>query len=562
VKRIYNAGVEQTADAVFYDLAEKSPNLIIILNSNFTLNYCNAKCFEHIAAAVLPAEADKHPLKFILGLNGAQEEEVVSALKEKGEWGGELKTVALRNIEWMSISAYRYAGLWCFTVVDNTDKRAFEASMKLRLNYDRITSLPNVNLLYERLGSENFSFERGKLGLVNITVNSVNYMEGIFGARFINQLLKVIANTLLSMSPSKNSLFYTAAGEFVFIIERDSTEKIYKFARAALSNIIASYTINRTHVHVGANAGVSVYPDDTEDVNYLLPHSRAAFKSVKNIWGGEVVSFSKSVMNELTRRLTVNQLLHSAIDNNEFSLVFQPKYDTYTKLVVGAEVLIRWTSLQIGSISPMEFIPVAEEFGHAAAITNWVFRQTCRYAKAWKDEGIADIAFAVNVPALQLYDLSFVSELKKVADEEGFPLAGIDVELTETILVDNASLAAVTLKNIQNNNMRIAIDDFGTGYSSLSYLAELPIDYLKIDRSFIMKTPEDEKSRGIVSTIILMGKNLGLKIIAEGVETPEQYEFLKNLGCDQIQGFLFSKPLSPSEFVKLMLREKHEINAS
>jgi EAL domain-containing protein (putative c-di-GMP-specific phosphodiesterase class I)/GGDEF domain-containing protein len=561
VKRIYNAGEEQTADGVFRDLAEKSPNLIAVLNSDFTLNYCNAKCFEHMAVAVLSDEADKRPLKFILGFDDAQEEEVVSALKEKGEWRGELKTVALRNIEWGYINAYRYADLWCFTVTDNTEKRAFEENMKQRLNYDRITALPNVNLLYERLGGENFSFERGKLGLVNITINSVNYMEGIFGARFINQLLKVIANTLLSVSPSKNSLFYTATGEFVFIIERDSAEKIHKFAEAALSKIAASYTINRTHVHVGANAGISVYPDDTGDVNYLLSHTRAAFKSVKNIWGGEVVSFSKSIMNELTRRLTVNQLLHSAIDNNEFFLVFQPKYDTYTKLVVGAEVLIRWSSPQLGNISPAEFIPVAEEFGHAAAITNWVFRQTCRYAKAWRDEGIADIAFAVNVPALQLYDLSFVSGLKQVADEEGFPLAGIDVELTETILVDNASVAAVTLKNIQKNNMRIAIDDFGTGYSSLSYLAELPIDYLKIDRSFIIKTPEDEKSRGIVSTIILMGKNLGLKIIAEGVETPEQYEFLKNLGCDQIQGFLFSKPLLPNEFVKLMLREKHEVDA-
>jgi EAL domain-containing protein (putative c-di-GMP-specific phosphodiesterase class I)/GGDEF domain-containing protein len=428
--------------------------------------------------------------------------------------------------------------------------------MKHRLNFDRITGLPNINFLYERLSAP-FSVVR-KFGLVNITLNNISYLEGVFGARFSNQLLKVIANSLIGISPSKDALFHTAGGEFVFLIERDSTEEINKFASLALSTAMRSYRINRINIHAGANAGVSVYPDNTEDAGYLLSQSRAAIRSTKNSWGGEVINFTQPIMESLTRKIVINQLLHSAIINNEFSLVFQPKYDTLTSRIAGAEVLIRWTTPQLGAVSPAEFISVAEEFGHMASITNWVFRKTCRHAKVWQDKGLTNIAFAVNVPALQLYDLSFVADLKNAADEEGFPLEKIDVELTETMLVENAALASVALENMQRHNMRIAIDDFGTGYSSLSYLAHLPIDYLKIDRSFILNTPQDEKSKGIVSTIISMGKSLGLKVIAEGVETEEQYEFLKFLGCDQIQGYYFSKPLPPEEFSNLLLKEKEE----
>ncbi|MDR2104721.1 MAG: EAL domain-containing protein [Deferribacteraceae bacterium] len=545
-------------DPAFFDLAQRSPNMIMILNSDYSLNYCNPRCLEHIASIAVSDR--EHPLESVFGLTREQADIVINSLKENNEWRGELKTTILGNVEWADIEAFSLNdGRICLTRIDNTELRLREESIKHRLNYDRITALPNINALYERLNTP-FSLSRLKFGLVNVTLNNISYLEGVFGTRFTNQLLKVIANSLLALSPSKDSLFYAALGEFVFLLERDSTEDIDKFASIALSTTMCSYRINRVNIHVGANAGVSVFPDNTGDISYLLSQSRAALKSIKSSWGGEVVNFTQPIMEGITRKLTINQLLHSAISNNEFSLVFQPKYDTLTSRIVGAEVLIRWSSPQLGSVSPIEFIAVAEEFGHVSAITSWVFRETCRYARVWRDEGLTNIAFAVNVPALQLYDLSFVSELKSSADEEGFPLEKIDVELTETMLVENAALASMALEKMQHHNMRIAIDDFGTGYSSLSYLTQLPIDYLKIDRSFILNTPHDEKSKEIVSTIILMGKSLGLKLIAEGVETEEQYNFLKGLGCDQIQGYFFSKPLPPKEFEELLLREKEAVS--
>jgi EAL domain-containing protein (putative c-di-GMP-specific phosphodiesterase class I)/GGDEF domain-containing protein len=534
--------------------------MVMILNSDFSLDYCNHTCFEHIAAINLSDKDRLSPLKNILGFTQEQVDEITSILNEKNEWQGEVKTHVLGSSEWGNIHIYRFTdGRWCLICLDITEYRFREENMKRRLNFDRVTGLPNINLLYERL-NENLSLSRGKFGLINITLNSISYMEGIFGTRFTNQLLKVIANSLLSISPTKESLFYTAAGEFVFLIERDSVEEINKFASMALLNTMRSYRINRVNTHIGANAGISIYPDNTEDIGFLLSQSRAALKSIKSTWGGEAINFSQPIMENLTRKLTINQLLHYAISNNEFHLVFQPKYDTVSKLIVGAEVLIRWNSPQLGFVSPTEFIAVAEEFGHVAAITNWVFRETCRHAKVWLDAGLTNIAFAVNVPALQLYDLSFVAGLKDAADEEGFPLEKIDIELTETMLVENASLASMALEKMQRHNMRIAIDDFGTGYSSLSYLTQLPIDYLKIDRSFILNTPEDERSKGIVSTIVLMGKSLGLKVIAEGVETEQQYEFLRNLGCDQIQGYFFSKPLTPDDFTRLLHKERQNIS--
>jgi EAL domain-containing protein (putative c-di-GMP-specific phosphodiesterase class I) len=297
---------------------------------------------------------------------------------------------------------------------------------------------------------------------------------------------------------------------------------------------------------------VSIYPDDGLDAETLVKNADTAMYQAKEN-GRQSYQFFKPAMNvRAVERQSIEEGLRSAVERGELALHYQPKIDLKTGAIVGAEALIRWTHPTRGSISPGQFIPVAEACGLILPISTWVLRKACLQARAWSDAGLPVTTMAVNVSALEFREENFLRGLFAVLSETGMDPKALELELTESVLMKRADAAASVLQALREKGVRIAIDDFGTGYSSLSYLRKFPVDALKIDQSFVRQISAGGDDKTIVTAVIGMARNLKLRVIAEGVETLEELDFLRNNQCDEAQGYYFSRPVPPEQFATLL----------
>jgi EAL domain-containing protein (putative c-di-GMP-specific phosphodiesterase class I) len=304
---------------------------------------------------------------------------------------------------------------------------------------------------------------------------------------------------------------------------------------------------------VSASIGISTFPDDGADAETLLKNADIAMYRAKDL-GRNNYQFYSAQMNKHTfERLAMESSLRRAVERNEFLLHYQPKLDLRTGAIAGVEALVRWQHPDWGMVSPAQFIPLAEETGLIVQIGEWVLRTACEQSRKWREEGIPALRIAVNLSARQFAQKTLLRDVGRIIAESGLTPESLELEITESLVMHNPEQATQTLEELKAMGISLSIDDFGTGYSSLSYLKRFPLDCVKIDRSFIKDIPVDADDMAITKGVIALGHSLRLKVVAEGVETAEQLDFLRANDCDELQGFFFSKPL-PSEEVTTFLK--------
>lgn len=314
--------------------------------------------------------------------------------------------------------------------------------------------------------------------------------------------------------------------------------------------ITDDFLIQDRRFNLSCSIGISIYPDHGADNETLIKNADAAMYCAKES-GRDAFRFFTDEMNvEVMEKLTIEHHLRTALDKQEFSLVYQPQIDLSTSRICGVEALIRWTQPQIGPISPERFIKVAENCGLILPIGAWVLQTACSTVRQWQQQGLSKVPVAVNVSAIQFRQEGFCESVRKVLLDTGLPPEQLELEVTETALLSGSAVIGPVFKELNRMGVKLAIDDFGTGYSSLSYLQQFRVNKLKIDRSFIKAIPDNSDDAAITSAIIQMAKALGLRVIAEGVETDTQLSFLQSRECDEGQGYLFGKPLRAEEMIE------------
>jgi len=459
------------------------------------------------------------------------------------------------------------------TVLDVTElKRAQDKILQLA-RFDSLTGLANRSVFRERVQLAMERAQRhGHLGAVLfLDLDNFKRINDTFGHGLGDQLLQEVARRLTdsvrssdSVSDSKlrkgtdNSLIARFGGDEFTVLLPDigQVKDAEHVARRILDAIGLSINLSGHEVVVTPSIGIAIFPHHGEDVDSLLKNVDAAMYYVKHAGKNGYELFVKSMNVVAKRRLELESCLWRAIDDDELSLNYQPQVDLETGRIIGAEALLRWESAELGMVSPVEFIPIAEETGLISPIGEWVLREACRQVKAWRDEGLPEIRVAVNLSVRQFAKQSLEKLVYEVLTDTGLPVDCLELEITENMLMDDVDGSVDTLHKLKDLGVYLAIDDFGTGYSSLSYLKRFPIDRLKIDRSFITHVTTDPGDASVTQAIIAVAHNLGLSVTAEGVEEEAQLEFLRQHNCEEVQGYYFSRPLAAWDMAQLLQSSK------
>jgi diguanylate cyclase (GGDEF)-like protein/PAS domain S-box-containing protein len=445
------------------------------------------------------------------------------------------------------------------TEVANNISFALEHVAQLeRLNFlahhDGLTGLPNRELLTDRMALQIAAGETaGKFALVLVDVGRFRQINETLGRRGGDDLLAHIAKRLTAVVRPGDTLARVHGNTFAVLMGAiDDESDVALFVEERIQGCLKEpVTIDETELRISARAGISLFPSDGADPDVLIRNAEAAVRNAKS--NGQRYMFYAPNMNaRVAEKLTLETKLRRAIDNEEFILFYQPKVELKNGTIVGLEALIRWRDPEVGLVPPGSFIPVLEDTGLIVEVGQWVLGHAAEQYTKWVEARLAPPRIAVNVSALQLAQTAFVGSLDKTI--AAFPLAveGLDLEITESVFVDNLTGNTEKLRAARERGLRVAIDDFGTGYSSLSYLSRLPIDALKIDRSFVIRMMEDPHDTAIVTTIIALAHALDLKVVAEGVETMQQAQLLRLLKCDEMQGFLAAKPQPADEVARVL----------
>ncbi|MBD3634920.1 MAG: EAL domain-containing protein [Methylophaga sp.] len=363
-----------------------------------------------------------------------------------------------------------------------------------------------------------------------------------------DSLLQQAAKRLKTTLREEDTIGRVGGDEFLILVSELTTlEDVGHVADKILKALSAPFLVADYELHVSASIGISLYPRDTDDADALIQYADTALYLAKEQGRNTFRFFSPELDSSVRTRLHLENDLRSAIDKNQLFLQYQPLMDLETGHCSGAEALLRWQHPEHGLISPDDFIPIAEETGLIIPIGEWVLGQACLQARLWQDAGMVDFRVSVNLSRRQLEQAGLPATLRQILHETGCPPQLLELEITESSTMSHPEQAIVRLNALHEMGIGLALDDYGTGYSSLAYLKRFPLDRMKIDRSFVEGIPDDSDDVAIVQTTIVMARQLRLKVVAEGVETSAQRAFLKALGCDEIQGYLFAKPMSAGD---------------
>ncbi|QXI27527.1 EAL domain-containing protein [Pseudomonas vanderleydeniana] len=423
------------------------------------------------------------------------------------------------------------------------------------LQFDVLTELPNSTLLVDRLSQAIALAKRHgeQTAVMFIGLDRFKRINNALGHPVGDDMLKHVARSLIGALRQSDSVFRYGSDEFVLVLP--------DIAHPHQTNGIAQKVLNAVHtplevaghaLRVTASMGISLYPGDGEDALGLVKKAETAMRNIKEQGPGHFGFFVEDMNLRARRQQSIESGIRLALERDEFVLHYQPKLGLKDGTVVGAEALIRWLHPERGWIFPSDFIPVAEDSGLIVPLSRWVVQQACRQAKAWQEQGLGNLIMSVNVSAIDFRQRDYLDGIRQVLEETGLDPHCLELEITESILMQNIDATIDVLHALKALGIRLAIDDFGTGYSSLSYLRRFPVDVLKIDQSFIRNLGGDQNDAALVSAIISLGRNLNLNTIAEGVETREQLEFLRAHACAEVQGYYFSKAVEANAFVSLL----------
>ncbi|WP_458129355.1 EAL domain-containing protein [Pseudomonas sp. Z2-11] len=423
------------------------------------------------------------------------------------------------------------------------------------LQYDVLTELPNSMLLGDRLTQALAQCRRHdrQLAVMFIGLDRFKRINNALGHPVGDEMLKRVARTLATVVRESDSVFRYGSDEFVVILGDVADPQLIKgVAEKLLAAINSPHPIDGHDLTVTASLGISVYPTDGFDAVALIKKAETAMRNVKETGPNDYRFFTEDMNRRARQQQTIESGLRLALQRKEFVLHYQPKLDLTSGTVVGVEALVRWNRPDQGLVYPSDFIPVAEDSGLIVPLSQWVLQEACQQACRWQADGMRPLYLSVNVSAIDFRQRGFVEGIARTLKETGLDPTQLELEITESVLMQNIDTTVATLKAIKQLGVRLAIDDFGTGYSSLSYLQKFPVDVLKIDQSFVGDLSIDSNDAKLVSTIISLGKSLNLHIIAEGVETREQLAFLKAHQCEEAQGYYFSKAVEPQAFAQWM----------
>jgi len=415
--------------------------------------------------------------------------------------------------------------------------------------YDTVTQLPNRALFEDRL-TQAVSVAKAasqSLGVLFISLDQFKKVNDSLGHGPGDILLREFAERLKSCITKSDTVARFGSDEFALLRTQINGTKDVIETIGSLSQVLKfSFDLPGHELFATASVGVSLFPLDGEDCQTLLKNAGAALYKAKRSGGANYQFFTADMHELATKRLELESNLRKAIQNEEFTVHYQPRVSVDSLTITGVEALVRWQHPQLGLISPSEFIPLAEDAGLIVPIGEWVLRTACMQGQRWRDQGVAPIQIAVNISARQFHDQDFSQTVIRLLEETGLSPKYLELEVTESSIIQDERFAAGMLSRLKSMGINILIDDFGTGFSSLASLKRLPIDALKIDKSFVREATSDPDDAALVMAIITLAHNLRLKVVAEGVETEDQLRFLQLLRCDEIQGYFFSKPL-PAE---------------
>ncbi len=481
-----------------------------------------------------------------------------SSLKEQGHWQGELSNQR-NNGEifpsWCSISLVPNArgevDNYILIFNDITEYKKSREQIDFLANFDKLTGLPNRVLLSDRLtiAITNAERQRKKVGILFIDLDRFKNVNDSLGHSVGDQLLTETAQRLIATARPEDTVSRLGGDEFVVLVPNLKNETTLADLAIQVCNVLQqAYNLEGISLHVTSSVGVAVYPDDGDTTNTLIRNADAAMYLAKEK-GRNNYQFYTPLLNSRTLdRLKLESDLRLALEEGGFELHYQPQVLAKGGQLWGAEALVRWRHSERGLISPIDFIPLAEESGLIIPLGNWVFAEAARQVTAWRKHRFPDLIVSVNISAVQFCKSDFVETIKKIMKQEGAAAHSLELEVTESILMHDMESSINTLNELQAIGFRIAIDDFGTGFSSLNYLRRLPVNVLKIDQSFVREMAVERASLAIVESIISLAHSLGKETIAEGVETKVELDLLTERNCHLIQGYYFSKPLPSQMF--------------
>ncbi|MEO5344958.1 MAG: EAL domain-containing protein [Magnetococcus sp. YQC-9] len=434
-----------------------------------------------------------------------------------------------------------------------------EQQLHFLVHHDALTGLPNRLLLKDRM-RQAFSYAarfNQIVGVLFLGIDRFTLINDAVGRQIGDRLLREVAVRLAHCLRDEDSLARVGGDEFVVLATGlQQGGNAGRIARKLLSTLNEPFLIETERYYLTASIGITLNPLDEGDEDAHLKKAESAMRRAKEQGGNMLHFFTKEIDAVSVKRMTIENGLRLALERNELFLLYQPQMDVISGRLMGVEALIRWKSAEMGLVSPVNFIPIAEESDLIASIGEWVLRTACRQNRLWQDQGFEPIRMAVNLSARQFQNRDLPVKVARILEDSGLDARYLELELTEGMFMRDANETVTTLQTLRNMNLQLSIDDFGTGYSSLSYLKRFPIHTLKIDRAFVRDVITDPDDAAITKTILSMAKNLNLQVVAEGVSDPDQLEFLRSLGCDLVQGFLFSPPVSPEEIAKFLEEDR------
>jgi diguanylate cyclase (GGDEF)-like protein/PAS domain S-box-containing protein len=441
---------------------------------------------------------------------------------------------------------------------DVTQRKATEKQLEYQAYYDALTGLPNRLLFRDRVVNAIAQAQRNRRGVavMYLDLDHFKLVNDSLGHSLGDALLSEVAARLQGCVRASDTISRLGGDEFtILLIDTSSSEAIAGVARKILQSLAHPFRVEGHELFVTASIGISIFPGDGDEVETLLKSADSAMYRAKELGRNQAQMFTTSMNERYGRRLALEQSLHHALERDELVVHYQPIFDRNRKKIVSLEALVRWNHPTRGLVQPIDFIGLAEETGLIVPIGEWMLRSVCRDLRGWREAGLPSIRIGVNIAAPQFQQLSFALVVGSILREYACDPGVLELEITETVAVQNIEITMNAMRDLKELGIRIAIDDFGTGQSSLVYLKRFPIDTVKIDRAFVRDVTTDESAAAIVSYVINLAHTLRLAVVAEGVETEEQWSFLKLNACDHMQGFLFSHPLPAGEAEAFMRTE-------
>ncbi|MCT4606546.1 MAG: EAL domain-containing protein [Marinisporobacter sp.] len=493
-------------------------------------------------------------------------EEMWKSLIEKGQWKGHIwnrRKNGETYLEWINISAVKdekgeniqYVSVFH----DLTENVLKEEHIKYQAYHDALTQLPNRELAKDRLNLALAHANKNNemFSVIFLDLDRFKRINDTLGHAAGDLLLQAVAKRLRRCMYEGDTVARLGGDEFIIIVEDiKSIQNIISVVHKIFHAFEEPFLLKKDEIYVTASMGISIYPDDGETTENLMKNAEVAMYRVKEKGKNNYQLYRKEMNDKAYEQLAMENDLYKALENNEFVLYYQPQVKTTTGEIVGAEALIRWNHPKLGLVSPAKFIPLAEETGFIVPLGEWVLRKACEQNKYWQKKGLKNIQVSVNLSTLQFKQKDLIEKIVKIMKETEMRPEDLELEITESNAMLDPNFTIKTLKILNDMGIQIAIDDFGTGYSSLAYFKSFPIHKIKIDQSFIRDINKDESTKAIVLAIIGIADSLGVKSIAEGVETKEQLECLREYRCDEIQGYFFSRPVNAFEFEKMLIEKQ------